>query len=58
MADAALAALIAGLAALAAGCGSKAPTGTAAQSGHGAGQNDVTAAYAYARCMRSQKLTQ
>ncbi len=50
---AALAALIAGLAALAAGCGSKGPSATTSQSGQGGAPNDVTAAYAYARCMRS-----
>jgi hypothetical protein len=50
---AALAALFAGLAALAAGCGSKGPSTTTGQSGQSGSQNDVTAAYAYARCMRS-----
>jgi hypothetical protein len=51
---AALAVLVAGLAALAAGCGgSKSPSGTDTQSAQGSQQNGVAAAYSYARCMRS-----
>jgi hypothetical protein len=50
---AALAALICGLSALAAGCGSKGPSTTTGQSAQGGSNPDVTAAYAYARCMRS-----
>ena len=50
---AALAAIIAGLAALAAGCGSKSPSKTGAPSAQNDPQNVATAAYAYARCMRS-----
>lgn len=40
------------LAPIAAGCGSKSPSGTGGPSAQGQ-NNDVTAAYAYARCMRS-----
>lgn len=50
---AALAALICGLSALAAGCGSKGPSTTTGQAAQGGSNPDVTAAYAYARCMRS-----
>jgi hypothetical protein len=42
---------------IAAGCGSKGPSGTTGPSAQ-AGQNkDVTAAYSYARCMRSHGVT-
>jgi hypothetical protein len=55
---AAFAALICGLSALAAGCGSKGPSTTTGQSAQSAQQNgDATAAYAYARCMRSHGVT-
>jgi hypothetical protein len=50
---AALAALICGLGALAAGCGSKSPSTTTGQAAQGGSNPDVTAAYAYARCMRT-----
>jgi hypothetical protein len=50
---AALAALIAGLAVLAAGCGSKGPSASTGQAAQGGSNSDVTAAYAYARCMRN-----
>ncbi|MBV8999661.1 MAG: hypothetical protein JO304_11400 [Solirubrobacterales bacterium] len=50
---AALAALIAGLAALGAGCGSQSPTTTTGPSAQSDSQNVASAAYAYARCMRS-----
>ena len=50
---AALAVVIAALAALAAGCGSKGPSGTAGPSAQNGPENAATAAYAYARCMRS-----
>ena len=50
---AALAAGIAGLAVLAAGCGAKGPSATGSRSAQNGPQNDVNAAYAYARCMRS-----
>jgi len=50
---AALAALICGLSTLAAGCGSKGPSTTTGQSAQSSSNPDVTAAYAYARCMRS-----
>jgi hypothetical protein len=50
----ALAVALAGLAALAAGCGSKGPSATTgSQSAQGGANSDATAAYAYARCMRS-----
>jgi hypothetical protein len=52
-----LGALIAGLAVLAAGCGSKGPSTTAGQSAQTGSNPDVTAAYAYARCMRSHGVT-
>jgi hypothetical protein len=45
--------LITGLVGLAAGCGSKGPSGTATQAGQSGAPNDVAAAYLYARCMRS-----
>jgi hypothetical protein len=54
---AAVAALIAGLAALAAGCGSRGPSTTTGQSARGGSNPDVTAAYAYARCMRNHGVT-
>jgi hypothetical protein len=41
------------LAPIAAGCGSKGPSGTGAPSAQAGQNSDVTAAYAYARCMRS-----
>jgi hypothetical protein len=50
---AAVAALAAGLAVFAAGCGSKGPSATTGQSAQNSANTDVTAAYAYARCMRS-----
>jgi hypothetical protein len=50
---AAVAALIAGLAALAAGCGSQSPTTTTGPSAQSGSQNIASSAYAYARCMRS-----
>jgi hypothetical protein len=50
---AALAALMCGLGALAAGCGSNGPSTTTGQSAQGGANPDVTAAYAYARCMRN-----
>lgn len=49
---AALAALTAVLAALAAGCGSNGPSTTDSQSAQNRPQDGVSAAYAYARCMR------
>jgi hypothetical protein len=54
---AAFAALICGLGALAAGCGSKGPSTTTGQSAQGGSNPDVTAAYAYARCMRNHGVT-
>jgi hypothetical protein len=54
---AALAALICGLSALAAGCGSNGPSTTTGQSAQGGSNPDVTAAYAYARCMRGHRVT-
>lgn len=53
MQSVALAALIAGLGALAAGCGSKDPSTTTGQPAQKGPQNVATTAYAYARCMRS-----
>lgn len=54
---AAIVALIAGLAVLAAGCGSKGPSATTTgQSAQGGQQNGVSAAYAFSRCMRSHGL--
>jgi hypothetical protein len=54
---AALAALICALSALAAGCGSKGPSTTTRQSAQSGSNPDVTAAYAYARCMRGHGVT-
>lgn len=53
---AAVAALIAGLAVLAAGCGSKSPSSTNGQSAQGGKQDGVNAAYAFSRCMRNHGL--
>lgn len=53
---AAVAALIAGLAVLAAGCGSNGPATTTGQSAQNSAQNGVSQAYAFSRCMRSHGL--
>jgi hypothetical protein len=53
---AAVAALMCGLAVLAAGCGSKGPSATTGQSAQSSQQNGVGAAYAFSRCMRSHGL--
>ena len=50
--SAALATVIPVLAALAAGCGTKGPSTTGSQSAQNSSQDGVSAAYAYARCMR------
>jgi hypothetical protein len=53
---AAIVALIAGLAVIAAGCGSKGPSTTTGQSAQSNQQDGVSQAYAFSRCMRSHGL--
>ncbi len=53
---AAAGASIAGLAVIAAGCGSNGPSTTTGQSAQGSQQNGVSQAYAFSRCMRRHGL--